>query len=67
MALINPLKDITLMSPLEWDAWDNKFKTKVNNNNLWVYIDLIINGKKFLEKPIKPKALDFLKYIHQSH
>ena len=64
MVLINPLRDITLISPLKWDAWDDKFKIKVNNNDLWVYIDLIINGKKLLERPTKPKALDFPKYIH---
>ena len=34
MALINPLRDITLISLLKWDAWDNKFKIKANNNNL---------------------------------
>ena len=66
MALINPLRDITLTSPLDWDAWDNKFRTKANNNDLWVYIDPITNSKKLLEKPTKPEALDFLKYIHQN-
>ena len=64
MALINPLRDIILISPLEWDVWDNKFRIKTNNNDLWVYINLIINGKKFFKRPIKPKALDFLKYIY---
>ena len=67
MALINPLKDITLTSLLKWDTWDNKFKTKVKSSDLWAYINPIINGKKFLEKPTKPEASDFLKYIHQSH
>ena len=66
MALINPLRDITLISPLKWNAWDNKLKTKANNSNLWAHIDPIINGKKFLEKPTKPKISDFPKYIHQS-
>ena len=66
MALINPLRDIILISPLEWDAWDDKFRTKVNSSDLWAYIDLIINGKKLLEKPTKPKASDFPKYIYQS-
>ena len=66
MVLINPLRDITLMSPLESDAWDNELKTKVNNNDLWVHINLIINGKKLLKRPTKPKASDFLKYIYQS-
>ena len=66
MALINPLRDIILTSPLKWDAWDNEFRTKVNNNNLWVYINPIINGKKLFKKPTKPKALNFPKYIHQS-
>ena len=67
MALTNPLRDIILTSPLEWDAWDNKFRTKAKSNDLWAHIDPIINGKKLLEKPTKPKALDFLKYIYQSH
>ena len=67
MALINPLRDITLMSPLEWDAWDDELKTKANNNNLWAHIDPIINGKKLLKRLTKPKALDFPKYIHQSY
>ena len=31
-----------------------------------MHIDPIINGKKLLKKPTKPKTLDFLKYIHQS-
>ena len=66
MALINPLRDITLTSPSEWDAWDDKLRTKANSNDLWAYIDPTINGKKLLEKPTKPEALDFLKYIHQS-
>ena len=66
MALINPLRDIILTSPLEWDAWDNELRTKVNSSNLWAHIDPIINGKKLLERPIKPKASDFPKYIHQS-
>ena len=64
MASINPLRDITLMSPLEWDAWDDKLRTKANSNDLWAHIDLITNGKKLLERPTKPKASDFLKYIH---
>ena len=66
MALINPLKDIILTSPLKWDAWDNKLRTKANNNNLWAHIDPITNGKKLLKKPTKLKASDFPKYIHQS-
>ena len=66
MALINPLRDIILISLLEWDAWDNEFRIKAKSSNLWAYIDLIINGKKLLERPTKLKASDFLKYIHQS-
>ena len=54
------------MSPLEWDAWDDEFRTKVNSNDLWAYIDLIIDGKKLFERPTKPEVLDFLKYIYQS-
>ena len=34
MALINPLRDITLISPLKWDTWDDKFKIKAKNNDL---------------------------------
>ena len=66
MALINPLRDIILISPLEWDAWDNELKTKAKSNDLWAYIDPITDNKKLLEKPTKPKASDFPKYIHQS-
>ena len=67
MALINPLRDIILTSPLKWDAWDNEFKTKANSSDLWAYINPIINGKKLLERPTKPEVLDFLKYVYQSH
>ena len=67
MASINPLRDITLTSPSEWDAWDNKLKTKAKSNDLWAHIDPIINGKKLLKKLTKPKASDFPKYIHQNH
>ena len=66
MALINPLRDIILISPLEWDAWDNELRIKAKSNNLWAHIDPITNGKKLLERPIKLKVLDFPKYIHQS-
>ena len=66
MALTNPLREITLISPLKWNAWDNEFRTKAKSNNLWAYIDPITNGKKLLEKPTKPKASDFPKYIYQS-
>ena len=66
MALINPLRDIILMSLSEWDAWDDEFRIKAKSSDLWVYIDPIINGKKLLERPTKPKVLDFLKYIYQS-
>ena len=66
MALINPLRDIILMSFLEWDAWDDEFRTKAKSSDLWAYIDLIIDGKKLLERPTKPEVSDFLKYIYQS-
>ena len=66
MALINPLREITLISPLKWDAWDNELRTKVKSSDLWAHIDPITNGKKLLKKPTKPKASDFPKYIHQS-
>ena len=34
MALINPLRDVILISPLKWDTWDKEFKTKAKNSNL---------------------------------
>ena len=34
MALINPLIDIILTSPWEWDAWDKILRTKAKNNDL---------------------------------
>ena len=34
MALINPLRDVILTSPLEWDAWDEIFKTKAKSSDL---------------------------------
>ena len=67
MALINPLRDIILMSPLKWDTWDDELRTKANSNDLWAHIDPTTNSKKLLKRLTKPKALDFLKYIHQSH
>ena len=66
MAFINPLRDIILTSPLEWDAWDDELRTKANSSDLWAHIDPITNGKKLLERPTKPKASDFIKYIYQS-
>ena len=64
MALINPLRDIILISPLKWDAWNEEFRIKVKSSDLWAYIDPSTNGKKFLKRPTKPKVLDFLKYIY---
>ena len=64
MASINPLRDVTLTSPLKWDAWDKELRTKAKNNNLWAYIDPNINGKKLLKRLTKLKVLDFLKHIH---
>ena len=52
------------MSPLEWNAWDDEFRTKVKSSDLWAYIDFITEGKKLLERLTKPEALDFLKYIY---
>ena len=66
MALINPLKNVTLTSLLKWNVWDNKLKTKAKNNDLWAHIDPITNNKKLLKKPTKPKTSDFPKYIHQN-
>ena len=34
MALINPLKDVILTSPLKWDAWDEDFRTKAKSSDL---------------------------------
>ena len=34
MALTNPLRDNTLMSPLEWDTWDEEFRIKAKSNDL---------------------------------
>ena len=34
MASINPLRDITLISPLEWDAWDKELRTKAKSSDL---------------------------------
>ena len=67
MALINLLRDVVLISFLEWDAWDEVFRTKAKSNDLWGYIDLSINGKKLLERPIKLEVSDFLKHIYNSH
>ena len=66
MTSINPLRDIILTSPSEWDAWDEVLRTKAKNSDLWGYIDPSINGKKLLERPIKPEVSDFPKYIHHS-
>ena len=66
MALINPLRDITLISPSEWDAWDDELRTKAKSSDLWAHIDPTTDGKKLLERPTKLKASDFLKYIYQS-
>ena len=52
MAFINPLRNIIFISPLEWDMWDNKLKTKAKNNNLWAHINPITNNKKLLKKLI---------------
>ena len=67
MAFTNPLRDIILIFLLKWDTWDNKLRIKAKSSDLWAHIDPITNGKKLLERPIKPKASDFPKYIHQSH
>ena len=64
MALINPLRDVILISPLKWDAWDEEFRTKVKSSDLWAYINPSTDSKKLLEKPTKPKVSDFPKYIH---
>ena len=67
MALMNPLRHITLISPLKWNTWDEELRTKAKSNDLWAYINPSINGKKLLEKPTKPKVLDFPKHIYHNH
>ena len=67
MALINLLKDITLISLLEWDAWDKVLKIKAKSSDLWAHIDPSTNGKKLLERPTKLKVSDFPKHIHNDH
>ena len=67
MALINPLRDVTLISPLEWDAWDKELRTKAKSSDLWAYINPSTNSKKLLERLTKPKVLNFPKHIYQSH
>ena len=64
MALTNPLRDVTLMSPLKWDAWDKELRIKVKSSDLWTHIDPITDGKKLLERPTKPEVSDFPKYIY---
>ena len=64
MALINPLRDVILMSPLKWDAWNEVLRTKAKSSDLWAHIDPSTDGKKLLERPIKLEVLDFLKHIH---
>ena len=54
------------MSPSEWNAWDKVLRTKAKSSDLWRHINPSINGKKLLEKPIKPEVSDFLKYIYHS-
>ena len=66
MASTNPLRDVTLTSPSEWDAWDKVLRTKAKSSDLWAHINPSTDGKKLLEKLTKPEVLDFLKYIHNS-
>ena len=66
MASTNPLRDITLTSPSEWDAWDDELRIKAKSSDLWAHIDPIIDGKKLLKRPTKPEVSDFPKYIYQS-
>ena len=66
MASINPLRDITLTSPFKMGRGDDELRTKAKISDLWAHIDPITDGKKLLERPIKPETLDFPKYIHQN-
>ena len=67
MDLINPLRDVILISLLEWDAWDEVFRIKAKSNDLWTYINPSTDGKKLLEKPTKLEISDFPKYIYHSY
>ena len=66
MALINLLRDITLISFLEWEAWDKVLKIKAKRSNLWGYINPSTYGKRLLKRPIKPEVSDFPKNIYNS-
>ena len=66
MALINPLKDVMLISPLKWNAWDEVLRIKAKSSDLWGHINPSIEGRRLLERPTKPEVLDFPKYIHSS-
>ena len=59
---MSPNTEIALISFSDWEAWDKIFRTKVKISDLWAYIDPIIDGEKLIEKPLKPKVLNFLRY-----
>ena len=62
MAPSDPMKEVVLISPSDWDVWDEMFRTKAQINNLWAHIDPNTDREKLLRKPIKPKVSDFSKY-----
>ena len=66
MASNNPVKEVVLTSPLDWDIQDEIFKIKAQINDLQAYINLNINREKLFKKPIKSKLLDFPKYTQSN-
>ena len=61
------MREVVLISPSDWDIWDEIFKTKAQINDLWAHIDPNINKEKLLKKPIKLKISDFPKYTQNNH
>ena len=53
---------IILISPLDWEIWDEVFKYKAKVNDLWAYIDPNTDGEKLIGKPVMPEKSDFIKY-----
>ena len=46
---------------------DDVLRTKAKSNDLWAYINPIINGKKLFEKPTKPKVSDFVRFFWEKY
>ena len=66
MASSDPIREVALTSPSDWDAWDEMFRTKAQINDLWAHIDPSTDGEELLRKPIKPKVSNFPKYTQNS-